>query len=244
MPLRMHPSFFLALLLPLVAAAVERKPTGPAVHLPSTGCTAVPIGCWTDCLGADGATSIRTLPIGVSGCCSTDQDPPGGCPNCATACVNAHQKATTKDFDKDVCPAKGNKCPACVAPQLTGAKCADFCAEMNPNFVFAGVEFGVQCFCGTEMDALSKKDDPLKPCTTPCGGSPTEMCGGGCSLTMYEINCGSAWGAAFLITIFVCTLLYVGGGVGYVSGACPCLSVALTPARSPVCCFPAFSAQL
>jgi hypothetical protein len=109
-------------LLPLAAAAVERTPTGPAVHLPNTGCSATPIGCWTDCLGADGATAIRTLPIGVSGCCQTDQDPPGGCPACATACVNAHQKATTKDFDTDTCPAKGaGTCPVCAAPQLTGA---------------------------------------------------------------------------------------------------------------------------
>ena len=86
---------------------------------------------------------------------------------------------------------------------------------MNPNFAFAGVEFGVQCFCGVEMDALSRKDDPVKKCSTPCGGSAAEMCGGGCALTMYRIDCGSAWGAAFLLALAACTLLYVAGGVGY-----------------------------
>ena len=127
------------------AAASTPTSTGPSVHLPLSGCEATPVGCWSDC---GGGVSKRTLPIGVSGCCNTDQDPPGGCPACHTACVNAAEKAANKDFLTDVCPAAGHTCPVCTGATLTGQRCADYCAQMNPDFQFAGVEFGIQCFCG------------------------------------------------------------------------------------------------
>lgn len=193
------------------------KSTGPSVPLPKSGCTATPVGCWSDCLAGGGgsATQTRTLPIGVPGCCQEDQDPPGGCPTCPKACVNALAKKSNPDFVEDVCPAAGHVCPACVSSQLTGQGCADLCAEMNPEFAVAGVEYGVQCFCGMEIHANAKLNDPAHKCDMPCGGSAAEKCGGGCALTMYEIDCGSDWGWALMITLLVGSVLYVSGGVAY-----------------------------
>ena len=97
----------------------------------------------------------------MSGCCNTDQDPPGGCPACHTACVNAAEKAANKDFLTDVCPAAGPTCPVCTGATLTGQRCADYCAQMNPGFQFAGVEFGIQCFCGCDPPKILTPWVPL-----------------------------------------------------------------------------------
>lgn len=202
-------------LLFYAGCANAHESTGPSVLLPKSGCTGTPVGCWSDCLGGDGATTVRTLPVGVSGCCQEDQDPPGGCPACPKACVNAEAKKSNPDFVKDVCPAAGHVCPSCVGSQLTGQGCADLCAEMNPDFAVAGVEYGVQCFCGMEIHAHAKLNDPTHKCDMPCGGNPSEKCGGGCALTVYEIDCGSNWGWGFLVTLLVGSVLYVSGGVAY-----------------------------
>ena len=97
---------------------------------------AVPIGCWDDCLGTSANTlDSRTLPVGVAGCCNVQQDPPGACPSCKTACVNpAYAKLPT--FIDDSCPASGGgpHCPTCVEAQMTVAKCADYCAGMGYSF--------------------------------------------------------------------------------------------------------------
>lgn len=214
-PLTVNSIVLLAsVLLSLAGCTTGHESTGPSILLPKSGCTGTPIGCWSDCL-AGGSAQLRTLPIGVSGCCQTDQDPPGGCPTCPKACVNAEAKKSNPDFLTDVCPAAGHVCPTCVGSQLTGQGCADLCAEMNPEFAVAGVEYGVQCFCGTEIHAHSKLNDPTKKCDMPCGGNPAEKCGGGCALTVYEIDCGSNWGWTLLLTLCVGSVLYVGGGVAY-----------------------------
>ena len=202
-------------LLFLASCTTAHKSTGPSVLLPKSGCTGTPIGCWSDCLAGQGDTTTRTLPIGVSGCCQEDQDPPGGCPTCPKACVNAQAKKSNPDFVKDVCPSAGHACPSCVGSQLTGQTCADYCAEMNPEFAVAGVEYGVQCFCGMEMHAQSKLNDPAHKCDMVCGGNSAEKCGGGCALTVYEITCESEWGWTFLIALFIGSVLYVTGGVAY-----------------------------
>ena len=202
-------------LLFLAKCTAAYKSTGPSLSLPKSGCTGTPIGCWSDCLGGQGELSTRALPIGVSGCCQEDQDPPGGCPTCPKACVNEQAKKGNPDFVKDVCPSAGHVCPSCVASQLTGQACADLCAEMNPEFAVAGVEYGVQCFCGMEIHADSKLNDPAHKCDMPCGGNPAEKCGGGCALTVYEIECGSDWGWTFLLMLLVGSVLYVSGGVAY-----------------------------
>ena len=49
----------------------------------------------------------------------------------------------------------------------------------------------------------------------PCGGNAVEKCGGSCSLTMWRVECSSNWGWALLLTLFLCSVAYVGGFVGY-----------------------------
>jgi hypothetical protein len=210
-----------ALLYCAAAALVGRATayyasTGPSIELPISKCTAKPIGCWSDCMGGPvGPASIRTLPIGVPGCCEVGQDPAGACPNCPKACVNALALKNTPNFVADVCPSAGHTCPTCVGGKLTPETCADFCAQMDPAYTIGGVEYGTQCYCGVEMNENSKLDDPDHKCDMPCPGNPAEKCGGGCAISVYEIECGSEWGWTLLLILLICTTLYLGGGTAY-----------------------------
>lgn len=131
---------FAHLLLP--AQGAQHAAVGAPFKLPLSGCTATPIGCWADCLGAAGSeTDSRTLPIGVHGCCQEDQDPPGKCPSCMTACVNpAYAKAP--GFVEDSCPTGSGPehCPTCNPNQMTQGTCGDYCAGMG--YSIAGAEYG------------------------------------------------------------------------------------------------------
>ena len=202
----------------LGAGPREFKPTGKSILLPNSRCTATPIGCFSDCLANEGEAQQRTLPISPGGCCG---EPAGGCSTCATACIV--ESAKTKDFEKKICPKenkKGKTCPTCDPKTLTSAICADYCAEMSPEYKFAGVEFSTQCFCGLEVHERAEKDgtkaDGTKAtCDMPCEGNPSEMCGGNCAITMYQIDCGSNWGLPIILILLISAILYVGGGVTY-----------------------------
>jgi hypothetical protein len=126
-------------------------------------------------------------------------------------------KKRIPDFEKKVCPAKGHKCPDCDQNSLTGLKCADYCALMNPLFKFSGVEYTTQCFCGTTIhEQAAKADGTTTKCDTPCKGNPAEMCGGSCAITMFALDCSAAsWGWPVLITLFVLSLVYLSAGVAY-----------------------------
>ena len=67
------------------------------------------------------------------------------------------------------------------------------------GFAFGGSEGGSQCYCGHEITAASKLAPGL--CTTPCEGQPSEMCGGGCAIDVYQLSCGSDWGYAFTLAL-------------------------------------------
>lgn len=211
-PLRLllHLSALLACCAP--AQSTQLGP-GPAVLLPTSKCTAHSIGCYSDCLGfaagsvpnAAWPSHSRTLAIGVAGCCAIVQDPPGGCNDAPTACLNGGNKAK--------CPSLPS--PTCDSKTLTATGCADLCAQMG--FSFAGVEGGAQCYCGNEISSAAKKDGstPFGPaaCNSPCAGMPGEMCGGSCALDIYTVDCGSKWGWIFLASMVGGTIAYTLIGV-------------------------------
>lgn len=60
--------------------------------------------------------------------------------------------------------------------QLTRENCVATCAA--GGYTIAGVEYAVQCFCDTAIYNGGALDPNQAACTTPCSGSPNEMCGG------------------------------------------------------------------
>lgn len=58
---------------------------------------------------------------------------------------------------------------------MTGAACAAYCS--NKNFVYAGTEYGDECYCGNMIGAPSALQNDTK-CNMGCSGNSSEACGG------------------------------------------------------------------
>ncbi|KAI0414822.1 WSC domain-containing protein [Xylaria grammica] len=67
---------------------------------------------------------------------------------------------------------------------MTVEKCLDFCAA-HGAYLFAGLEYSRECWCGNEVNALSVQL-PDNFCDTPCDGANTTACGGALRLSLYN----------------------------------------------------------
>lgn len=63
----------------------------------------------------------------------------------------------------------------------------DICASSCAGYQFFGVEYGSQCFCGNNLgqDPVAA---PLSDCNMPCSNDPTQLCGAGNRLGIYQSN--------------------------------------------------------
>ena len=168
----------------------------------------IPSGCWLHSSGCFNDASVRTLPIGVGGCCNTQQDPDKTCPGdgCGQKlCVN---KASGGDL-KQCPPADKTTCPSCDKKKLSHEYCAALCQSIG-DYRYSGVEYTVQCFCGNELSKQTAKIDDAK-CNSNCPGDPTQHCGGGYTMIISEIVCSALWGWTFIGAVVV-------GGGGYLVG--------------------------
>ncbi|KAJ7659257.1 copper radical oxidase [Mycena polygramma] len=69
--------------------------------------------------------------------------------------------------------------------KLTMESCVQTCSAQN--FTVATAEFGVQCFCGTELIAGATAA-PESDCNMGCGGNATEACGAGNRMSVYSTS--------------------------------------------------------
>lgn len=60
-------------------------------------------------------------------------------------------------------------------PAMTIESCVSTCA--SENYTVAGVEFGVQCFCGYEVINAGSLAPNQGDCGQGCGGNSAEICG-------------------------------------------------------------------
>ncbi|KAJ5612464.1 hypothetical protein N7510_005658 [Penicillium lagena] len=68
----------------------------------------------------------------------------------------------------------------------TVEKCQAACKA--GGYIYAGMEFGTQCFCGNTID---NGGAPTSGCGTPCPGDASETCGGANALSLYYLFGGS-----------------------------------------------------
>eukprot|EP01045_Picozoa_sp_COSAG04_P005580 COSAG04_NODE_261_length_18676_cov_8.426603_3_plen_430_part_00 len=184
-------------------------------------------GCFDDCSTRQACTkaTVRTLPIGVGGCCVAGQDLNGLCPGaCGTKmCVNE----ATKDY-KEQCPSAMDTkmCPDCDRSKLSQEYCANMCLLISDGkYRYSGVEWGSQCFCGNTLSEISKEVDIgecAKGCDPKsahpdcsCPGKPDEKCGGGMTMMVTEIVCGAQWGLTIVVLLGVVGSGYVVGGMAF-----------------------------
>ncbi|EWG40963.1 hypothetical protein FVEG_03171 [Fusarium verticillioides 7600] len=67
----------------------------------------------------------------------------------------------------------------------TVANCVQACS--NDNFLYAGVEYGGECYCGNSFSDGSVPA-PITDCAMLCNGNSSEYCGGPSRLNVYELN--------------------------------------------------------
>ncbi|KAJ8507753.1 hypothetical protein ONZ45_g9902 [Pleurotus djamor] len=65
---------------------------------------------------------------------------------------------------------------------LTIESCIAFCD--NAGFIFAGVEFGQECYCDSVIQDPSVQT-PLEECNFGCTGNSAEVCGSGGHLNIF-----------------------------------------------------------
>ncbi|KAK4184929.1 carbohydrate-binding WSC, partial [Podospora australis] len=67
-----------------------------------------------------------------------------------------------------------------VSGQMTVTKCLEACS----GYTFAGVEFGVECWCGGSILETNKAGNEDQ-CDMQCAGDGGEICGGGNRVSVY-----------------------------------------------------------
>ncbi|KAF4569998.1 hypothetical protein EYR40_008982 [Pleurotus pulmonarius] len=69
-------------------------------------------------------------------------------------------------------------------PDRTVEQCVDTCQDAG--YTLAGLEYGVQCFCGNEVRYAGRLADNENECNMPCGGDDEHACGAGNRLSIYS----------------------------------------------------------
>ncbi|KAJ7721547.1 glycoside hydrolase superfamily [Mycena maculata] len=66
---------------------------------------------------------------------------------------------------------------------LTPALCQSTCASQG--FTMAGVEYGLQCYCGNSLVGGNPTSASASDCNTPCAGDSSSLCGGSWRIQIY-----------------------------------------------------------
>lgn len=67
---------------------------------------------------------------------------------------------------------------------MTNAACQSFCTTGKNNYLYSGIEYGSECYCGTDLRSFSQPGQGK--CKTACAGNSTEICGGPGSLSLWR----------------------------------------------------------
>lgn len=67
--------------------------------------------------------------------------------------------------------------------KMTVFRCQDNCAERG--YVYAGLEFGAECYCGHKIQALNASESE---CNMECKGEKGNLCGGVDRLSIYRLH--------------------------------------------------------
>lgn len=66
----------------------------------------------------------------------------------------------------------------------SGTGCVSYCA--TAGYAYAGIEYGVQCYCDKKLDLSRKIADTY--CNKQCSQDATQMCGGVWAMNVYKVN--------------------------------------------------------
>ena len=190
------------------------------------GCTVTNIGCWAEGMKDPHA---RTVPD----------------PGDSSKKIPLMLRSIPYGTSCDVCDGALNQCdtppnaagghwpgvapsPKCEPDKMSIEYCTTICmhwfgreapgAPLKHDVVYAGAQFGLQCFCmpaqfpATGVD-VAQSTNTKGNCDVPCKADPSKTCGGGWHNTVIKIDCSTAWGWSFVLGFALLAGLYTGGGV-------------------------------
>ncbi|KAF8129080.1 copper radical oxidase-like protein [Boletus edulis] len=70
------------------------------------------------------------------------------------------------------------------ATNMTVESCINFCSTGANSYVYAGVEYADECYCGNSFTS-GATNVSLSECNMPCSGNSAELCGAGNRLNVY-----------------------------------------------------------
>ncbi|KAF9477666.1 WSC-domain-containing protein [Pholiota conissans] len=157
----------------------------PGVPISEDDCNMPCTGNSDEICGGSGAINIFSL--------TTVTPPP------PTATI----KTTVGSFQYKGCFQDGvNGAPRSLAHQLTisGGVTAETCtaACKTAGFALAGLEFGQECWCDSYMEIVTLTPDT--DCNMACNADPTEICGAGNRLAVYQDTTATPPGAQTCLT--------------------------------------------
>lgn len=69
---------------------------------------------------------------------------------------------------------------------MTVDLCLTLCLENG--HAYAGLQSGTECFCGNEDAVYQKLAKDETTCNLPCGGNPSQTCGGDFWANVYDLS--------------------------------------------------------
>merc|ERR1711979_116429 len=71
---------------------------------------------------------------------------------------------------------------------LSGQMTVPFCKELCVGYDFAGVQNGIDCWCGNKQDylAITSRRVADEMCNAPCRGDQNQLCGGGGHMQIFR----------------------------------------------------------
>lgn len=177
---------------------MKTSPSGPI----TTGSTVIPITT-TD---SAGVTTIieSTAPLCYGGNCNANQHTPGG--SVTTTHMPTYSQALETPLVVSGCnwlgcydDDGGNKAlnPR-VLPDSRDTMTIELCVGecLRLGYIFAGLEYGSECYCGPEISPLhapaygnTSTEDIIITCSNPefsCRGNRAQMCGGFAAIGIYS----------------------------------------------------------
>ncbi|KAI9836466.1 MAG: hypothetical protein M1819_001498 [Sarea resinae] len=89
---------------------------------------------------------------------------------------------------------------ACYAEPMNGVRAlanlvvandsmtVEICLESCYMYQYAGLEYGRECWCGSDLNSNALEASSESQCDMACGGNSTEYCGAGSRLSLYELK--------------------------------------------------------
>lgn len=105
---------------------------------------------------------------------------------------------------------------ACDKSKMTPKYCAQQCMLWQPDFVYSGVAFKTECWCGSSLQGTgvnTKVSDA--ECSMACAGDASAICGGQWFANLSRCGGDGSWGVPLLSVLLPAFAAYVAGGALY-----------------------------